>query len=223
VGVQGVNQALPGVAAAAQAPAPAVGREAFMQLLVAQLKAQDPLDPMDSRDFITQLSQLTGVEQLTMVADRVASLEVATAGMANTQVASLVGRQVTAQASGLRVEEMGPAESVFQLSGPAKEVTVTIRDGSGRTVRTMQMGEMMGSQHRLSWDGNDESGERVEPGRYTFEVSAKDAQGHPIEATTKVTGLVRGISYEHGYPELVIGEGDNEAQLLLGDVVSISM
>lgn len=191
-----------------------------MQLLVAQLKAQDPLDPMDSRDFITQLSQLTGVEQLTTVADRVAALEIATAGMANTQVASLVGKSVTADASSLRIDEMGSATSAYQLDAAAHETTVTIRDAQGRVIRTMQLGEGFPGAHTLTWDGNDDSGARVPPGRYTFEVAAKDAAGNPVGSSTRITGLVSGISYEHGYPELVVGEA--EARILLGDVVSIS-
>lgn len=217
--VENITQTLPSAASAPASSAPAVGREAFMQLLVAQMKAQDPLDPMDSRDFITQLSQLTGVEQLTTVADRVASLEIATAGMANTQVASLVGKTVTADASSLRIEEMGQASSSYTLTSEAAATTITIKDPSGHVVRTMELGPGAAGAHAVTWDGNDDAGNRLPAGRYTYEVSAKNAAGNPVAAETKVTGIVSGITYEHGYPELMVGD----TQVLLGDVVSISM
>ncbi len=41
-----------------------IGRDAFMQLLLAQMRYQDPLNPMEDRDFIAQLAQLNTLEQL---------------------------------------------------------------------------------------------------------------------------------------------------------------
>jgi len=197
---------------------PEIGRDAFMKMLVAQLRNQDPLDPLDSREFVTQLSQLTSVEELVTIRNRMEALEVGIAGMANTQVAGIVGRTVTADASALRLDEQGSASTAFNLEGRATDVTVTIRDESGQVVRTMELGETFPGSHRLEWDGRTDSGERAAAGRYTIEIDAKDADGHPVTASTRITGVVSSISYEHGYPELLVGE----AHVLLGDVISIS-
>jgi len=196
-----------------------MGKDAFMKLLTTQMQNQDPLDPMDSRQMISQLSELTSVEQLTTMSNRLAALEVATAGMANTQVASVVGRNVLADGSGIRLTETGPASSVFTLDGTAKEVTVEVRDASGKLVRTMQLGEQFPGSHAVSWDGLDDQGTRLPSGRYSFEVSAVDDADHPIEATLDIEGVVSGVSYENGYPELLIGD----ARVLLGDVQRINM
>ncbi|MBI2893699.1 MAG: hypothetical protein HYY06_09120 [Deltaproteobacteria bacterium] len=196
-----------------------IGRDAFMKLLVAQMRNQDPLDPMEARDFVTQLSQLTGVQELVTIGERVQALEIATAGVANTQVATLTGKTVTAKADTIRLEENGPGQTAFQLDGRAKEVTVTIRDESGQVVRTLELGESFPGSHSIVWDGNDASGQRAAAGRYTVEVAAKDESGNAVGTSTKVTGIVTGVSYENGYPELIVGE----ARVLLGDVVSISM
>ncbi|MEM9068652.1 MAG: flagellar hook capping FlgD N-terminal domain-containing protein [Myxococcota bacterium] len=194
-----------------------LGTEAFMQLLVAQLQNQDPLDPMDSREMITQLSELTGVEKLNGIEHRLTALEIASAGIANTQVASLVGKTVTADASSLRLEDAGSVSTVFRLEGRADSITATIRDEAGRTVRTIEMPGEFPGEHVLEWDGMNDTGERLPPGRYSVEFRAVDEAGAPVTASTELTGMVGGVSYENGYPELMVGE----ARLLLGDVTAI--
>jgi flagellar basal-body rod modification protein FlgD len=203
----------------AQRPAQEIGRDAFMKLLVTQLRNQDPLDPTDAKEFVTQLSQLTGVEQLVGIGERVQALEIATAGIANTQVAGLTGRTVTANADTIRLGESGAGRTAYQLDGRATEVTVTIRDESGSVVRTMRLGEAFAGSHAVEWDGNDDTGARAAAGRYSVEIAAKDEAGHAVGTSTRVTGPVTGVSYENGYPELIVGE----ARVMLGDVVSISM
>ena len=196
-----------------------LGRDAFMKLLVTQLQNQDPLDPMDAREMVTQLSELTSVEQLKAIEYRLTALEVATAGMANMEVAGVVGRTVTADADNMRLGAIGGVEGVFTVEGRATNVTAVVRDASGQAVRTIAMGERFPGQHQISWDGNDDSGARMPAGRYTVEYSAKDSDGNPVNVSTEVQGLVTEISYENGYPELLIGQ----ARVLLGDVTSISM
>jgi len=196
-----------------------MGKDAFMRLLVTQLQNQDPTKPMDSREMISQLSELTSVEKLTAIGDRLAALEIATAGLANTQVASVVGRNVRADGSGVRLSETGPAGSVYNLDGSAKEVTVEVRDAAGKLVRSMSLGPQFPGSHKVTWDGLADDGSRMPPGRYEFTVSAVDDADNPLGASLDIEGVVSSISYENGYPELLIGE----ARVLLGDVQNIGI
>jgi flagellar basal-body rod modification protein FlgD len=194
-----------------------VSRDAFMKLLVTQLQNQDPLDPMDSRQMVSQLTELTSVEQLLTIDHRLQALEVATAGLANTEVASLVGKTVTADSSALRLEGDGTVTSVYSLGGRADEVTIEIKDAEGNVVRTLSPGAQQSGMHEVTWDGLMEDGTRAPAGRYRMEIKAKDVDGHEVAATTEVSGRVDGITYENGYPELLIGR----ARVLLGDVQAI--
>lgn len=45
-----------------------LGKDAFLKLLVTQLKTQDPLEPMQDRDFIAQMTQFSSLEQITNMA-----------------------------------------------------------------------------------------------------------------------------------------------------------
>lgn len=195
-----------------------LGKDAFMQLLVAQLENQDPLEPMDSQEMITQLSELTGVEQLTAINDRIGALEIATAGMANTQAADLTGKTVTADMTHLRLGETGDVEGVFDLPTDAASVVISLRDANGREVRALDLGAQRFGTGTFSWDGLDETGARLAPGRYSVSVEARDEDGNPLDADSEITGRVDRVSYQNGYPELVI----HKARVMLGDVRSIA-
>jgi flagellar basal-body rod modification protein FlgD len=54
-------------ATAAKKTSDAMGKDAFMNLLVTQLKNQDPTQPQDSSEFVAQLSQFSSLEQLTNI------------------------------------------------------------------------------------------------------------------------------------------------------------
>ncbi len=82
------------------APTNELGQDAFLQLLVAQLKYQDPLEPQTSDEFIATTAQFTMVEkleELTRQGENTALINsLTTAG-------ALVGREVTANVDGVPV------------------------------------------------------------------------------------------------------------------------
>jgi flagellar basal-body rod modification protein FlgD len=195
-----------------------LGQDAFMKLLVAQLRNQDPLEPMDPQESIAQLAELTSVEQMVSMERRLSAIEVGIAGLANTEVASFVGRTITADTSTLRLDELGQATGAFSLEGPAAEVNVSVRDAEGRLVRTLSLGARGVGAHGIDWDGRNDAGDRLPPGRYALEVEAVDADGNPVEASTRVTDRVTGVTYEDGFAELLLGD----FRVVLGDVVSIA-
>jgi flagellar basal-body rod modification protein FlgD len=73
-------------------PSGELGSDAFLKLLVAQLKYQDPLNPADGAEFLAQTAQFTMVEKLTTM---VTQGEEVARSQQETQAAQLVGKQVT--------------------------------------------------------------------------------------------------------------------------------
>jgi flagellar basal-body rod modification protein FlgD len=71
-----------------------VGKDEFLRLFVTQLKFQDPLSPMDSTGFTTQLAQFSSLEQLTNLNDGMRSLLLSQNSLQNALSASLIGKQV---------------------------------------------------------------------------------------------------------------------------------
>jgi flagellar basal-body rod modification protein FlgD len=188
-----------------------------MKLLVTQLQHQDPLDPMDSREMVTQLAELSSVEELVAISGRIGALEVGIASIANTQVASIVGQTVTADGGNITLGDRGGASAVVTTEGRADSLEIKIRDAEGTIVRTITDSNVIPGSHAFEWDGNNEAGDRLPAGRYSVEVSARGPSGDVVVAHTRYSGRATGVSYENGYPELLVGD----ARILLGDVVSI--
>lgn len=193
-------------------------RESFMKLLVAELKNQDPLDPLQAREMVTQLSQLTSVEKLISIESGISAVQAETAGIASTQLSDLVGRNVTAEVKNVHLGQTGQATGSFELMGRASKVEVTIRNAAGDVVQVVPMGDTFPGVHNFNWNGSDAEGNRASQGQYSFDVRATDANGLPVVVGTQLTGRVTSVSYENGLPQLVMGN----AKIMLGDVTSIA-
>lgn len=202
-----------------QTPAsPELDDQAFMKLLVAELKHQDPMEPLESREMITQLSQLSSVQTLKDVEKGIMGLHAEMAGVASTQVATLAGKHVTADANHMQLGLQGGSNGLFQLEGLADNVTVKILNEAGKEVRTLQLGQTFPGSHSFPWDGNTDTGERAPVGRYSVEIAATDAQGIRVASSSRVSGVVGSVAYENGYPELLV----DGMRITLGDVTSIA-
>ncbi len=69
-----------------------LGKDDFMTLLVAQLQAQDPTNPMDAQDFSAQLAQFSTVEQMFNVNENLAALQQSQIALNNTSALTLIGK-----------------------------------------------------------------------------------------------------------------------------------
>lgn len=194
-----------------------LGKDDFMKLLIAQLKNQDPQQPADAKEMVTQLAQLGTVEQMTNMVSQMQSLQLATTSMANNQASSFVGKNIEANGSKLYLGDAGGAASGVNLTQPAETVTITVRDAAGQVVRTIEQGRTPAGISPVNCDGNNDNGERMPTGQYALTVEAKNKDGGPVIADAKITGVVGSVSYERGFPELVVGE----ARVALANVTSI--
>jgi flagellar basal-body rod modification protein FlgD len=207
----------------AATPAPAnpstnMGQDTFLKLLVAELKQQDPMDPMQNRDMVAQLAQLSSVQKLSGIDDKLAALGTANKTSSAMQSAGLIGRTITANTNRLELTSTSTPTGSYVLQAKADKVSVNVRDGGGNIVRTLDGNAQTAGQKRFIWDGRKDDGTRAAEGSYTFDVTAKSQQGSPVPASTEASGLVTEVTYENGAPQVVVGG----AQIPLGDVTSIA-
>ncbi|HKP62502.1 MAG TPA: FlgD immunoglobulin-like domain containing protein [Polyangiales bacterium] len=204
-------------------PAPAnpkgnMGKETFLKLLVAELKNQDPLDPSDSKQMVAQLAQLTSVEKLSGIDERLQTLQNLTASASGIGNAGLIGRKVVADAHTLAINGTDAAPGRFTLNGDADKVMVKVRDANGQLVQTLDLGKQKLGPVKFTWSGDTAKGGLAPVGNYTFEVAAQAANGNTVVTSTRTTGLVTEVSYEGSQPEVIVG-GE---RIALGDVISIA-
>lgn len=192
--------------------------ETFMKLLVAELKQQDPSDPMQARDMVAQLASLTSVQKLTTIDQKLGSLGDGSAASASVQSASLIGKKVTASTNRVTLNSTDTPVGNYKLAGEANAVSIDIVDSQGQVVRSLDAGKQGNGAQSFQWDGRDNTGKRVSNGAYNFNVKATDSKGGLVPVSTEVSGLVSEITYENGAPEVVVGG----AQVSLADVTSIA-
>jgi flagellar basal-body rod modification protein FlgD len=197
-----------------------LGQEAFLKLLVAQLKNQDPLNPQENSEFVAQLAQFSSLEQSIGINDRLDQLALQNQGMQNSEIVGMVGKQATVKGNIVTLSGQGAMVPIsFTLSDAAKESTVVIKDAGGRTVRTIPVSARSAGAVTIQWNGQNDTGTPQPAGPYQVSVTAKNAKDGPVPLTQQTTGTIQSISFDRGFPVMHL---DNGVQAPVGDLLSVS-
>jgi flagellar basal-body rod modification protein FlgD len=189
----------------------------FMNLFVAQMQYQNPLDPMSDSDMATQLAQLNTVNALTTMNNTLNEMMTNQASQNNLQATSLIGKTIEATGNSLSIQNGVVSNGAYQLSQPGN-VTIQISDSSGNLVRQINAGSQDTSMQSIGWDGKNQQGVTLPDGTYTFQVSATDQSGNAVSATTYLLGTVNGVSFQNGAAVYQVG-GNN---INFSDILAIS-
>lgn len=198
-----------------------IGKDGFLKLLTHQLSNQDPLKPMDQKQFAADLAQFSQLEQLTALNSHFQEMGAARGGEDKFYGASFLGKEVVIQGNALDYDEGTPVVGLsFALPEDAQELTVKIFDDQDQMIGRIDRGAMPKGEHRIPWDGRMIDGTRAASGNYKFEVEAVDMQTRRFRARTKESGMVTGIGFEKGGIVLTV---DGRRQVFLKDVVGLKV
>jgi flagellar basal-body rod modification protein FlgD len=207
------------IAGAATSGTKPMDKEAFLKLLVAQIKNQDPMKPMEGTEFVSQLSQFAMVEQAISQSTQLGNVSTQLGGIANNDATALVGKSVTVRGKSMAFDGVGATTSAVTLGGSAAKVTAEIIDSKGKTVRTLELGARAQGVVTVTWDGKDQSGQPATKGNYTLRVNATNDSGVAVQATQDVVGNVVKVNFDKGYPELTLDSG---ATCPISDLVAVT-
>ncbi|MCF8061224.1 MAG: flagellar hook assembly protein FlgD [Deltaproteobacteria bacterium] len=182
-----------------------VDRDAFIKMFLAQLKHQDPLNPMDGSEFAAQLAQFSSLEQLYNVNESLDGLTTLQQDRSQYEVLNLMGREITAEGAYLSLDSEGSTRGGFELETDA-ECAVLISDENGTPVRSLPLGYLKSGTHEFEWDGESGSGTSLPGGVYQFKVTAVTPYGEQAETTSRMVGRVDRIKLEEGTSTLFMGE-----------------
>jgi flagellar basal-body rod modification protein FlgD len=183
-------------------------QDRFLALLVAQMKNQDPLNPMDNAQVTSQMAQLSTVSGINQLNATVQALSSSMTAAQSLQATSMIGHAVLVPGNQIAMAG-GKSNAAVELSQAEDSVTVKISDAKGNVVRTLQLGAQNAGIVDFQWDGKDESGTTLADGAYTYTASA--VQGSTKSTPTSLTyGLVNNVSLTSGVAQLNVGN--------LGDV-----
>ncbi len=196
-----------------------VDYNSFLKLLTAQISNQDPLQPMDSTQFVSQLAQLSQVEQSVQTNTNLESLNGKLDSVAAMSGVALMGRKVTVASDQMDLSG-GAAQATYQLAGTASSVEAQISDASGTVVRTLTGLPTAGVVDTpVSWDGRSNSGQQLPDGHYSIAIKATDPAGGTLFYNTFATATVQQLLFKNGDQLLQLSNGQ---QVLSSQLVSVN-
>lgn len=148
-----------------------LGQDAFLTLMLAQLRNQDPLKPLEPSEFLGQLAQFSSVTGIQGMRESVSELAGSLRSSQVLEGATLVGRNVLATGGSGRLESSGGIAGAVTTPEGATRVDVSIRDASGALVRQFSV-PPQGGMTSFTWDGLDSRGSRAPVGAYRLEAAA---------------------------------------------------
>lgn len=161
-------------------PVKTMGKEDFLKLLVTQLRYQDPMSPEDPKDFVAQLAQFSSLEQQLNANTNLVAVGKVVQHLADSLGMSrgwrFWGRPCEGGQRPYHLRRPG-GERLLPAPRDARQVTVTIFDASGKTIRTLELGSQSAGLRQFTWDGKDAQGKTVPDGSYSYQVRALDRQG----------------------------------------------
>ena len=184
-----------------------LGKDAFLKLLVTQLQHQDPLNPLDDKQFIAQLAQFSSLEQMNNVADGIKNINDTLTKQDALSAANYIGKTVVA--SGNSAMKIGSASTpiYFTLKDAAAAVTINVYDQNNNIVSSQQLNSMQAGEYHFSWDGTDYNGNQAPDGRYNVYFAAEGPDGNPVFVDTQMTGVIVGISRDEGSTKFTLSDG----------------
>jgi flagellar basal-body rod modification protein FlgD len=194
-----------------------LGKDDFLNLLVAQLQNQDPLEPMDSTAFTSQLAEFSSLEQLANVNENLEYLQMYQSSINNAQAVSFIGKNIDALGDSIQLEGGETEEIHFELSENSSSVVVNIYDEAGSLVKYIENGPLGEGKQSVEWDGFDNGGNTLPGGIYKFEVMAVDATGDKVQTATYIRDRVTGVTFKNGVTYLMAGG----MQIPIGDVIEV--
>ncbi len=160
----------------------------FLQLITAQMQAQNPLQPSDPTQFLTQLEQMSQVSSMQNMEGSLTSLQTSLQSSQMANGASLIGQTVLTPVTSATLDAKGgTVKGALIVPNDAKTVTVTIRSQSGALINSFQVAPSTSGLTNFTWNGMDTNGTAMDAGNYTISATSSDGT-----KSTALTPLIAG-------------------------------
>ena len=203
-----LGSTIPPVASDSTSKSANLNKDDFLKLLLTQMQNQDPLNPMDNTEFLSQLSQFSQLEQIYNVNQNIQDLAASQNSTRDMLLANLLGKTAKVEASEIYLKDQSNISINYDLVDSAEKVTVNIYDADSNPVRTIQALQQDSGQQKFDWDGKDNKGKRLPEGKYTIEITANN-QGEASWINPYLMGHVNEVTFSQGNDPLIQVENQN--------------
>ena len=191
-----------------------LGKDAFLQLLVTQMKNQNPLDPQDNTQFVAQLAQFSSLESMQNLTSTVDSIASSYKSSQALQASSLVGRSVIIDAGATSVDTAKGMNGTVVVPAASSMTTVKVYDAQANLVKTIDLGASTGGNVNFAWDGKADDGTVAPAGNYSFQASGT-IEGKNTGLTTYLPATVSSVT-------LGVNGAETTLNLASGTTVALS-
>jgi flagellar basal-body rod modification protein FlgD len=169
-----------------------LGRDEFLKLLVAQLENQDPMNPQENGEFVSQLAQFSSLEEAQNLTQSFDGFAANFQSSQHLQATSLVGRPVHVASDNTLLGNEGAISVLAEIPIVADAASLKVYNSSGGLVDNFDLGAISPGRNEFVWTGEDANGQRYPAGVYRFEVSTSSdgvAQRAPIYLSSNVNSV----------------------------------
>lgn len=170
-----------------------LGQDAFLKLLITQLKNQSPLNPQDNTAFVAQLAQFSSVQGIQNLNSTVTSLSESLQSSQALQASALVGRAVETETNKAALASSGFVRGTMTLENSTPALKMNVYNASNQLVFQKDLGSAQAGDVPFAWDGTATDGTRVPAGIYRFEVLASE-NGKSVPVKTSLVNNVNSVT-----------------------------
>lgn len=164
----------------------------FLNILLTQLKNQNPLDPMDTKEFTGQLAQFSALEQQINTNVKLDSLLESINTSASSSAFTYIGKEADV-ATPMTAYQDGAADWTYTLPSDAKKVTFKVVDSSGNVLSQATQDDLDAGSYGFKVSASDFSPPPADGSVLTLKIEATDSDNKPITSTITTTVLIDGV------------------------------
>ncbi|MGH8264541.1 MAG: flagellar hook assembly protein FlgD [Steroidobacterales bacterium] len=188
-----------------------LGQDAFLKLMITQLKNQDPFKPLESGAFLSQLAQFSTVAGVQDLKSSFADMSSALVSNQALQASSLLGRSVLVNRTSGLLNAGGSLSGAVDVPASASSVVVNVTDQNGQLVRQLSLGAQGKGLASYDWDGKLADGTTAAPGIYNVAaqlmVNGKSQSSASVLVNARVESVTIGAD-QSGLTLSLEGLGD---------------
>ncbi len=179
----------------------------FMTILLAQLKYQDPNNPMDDTEMAAQLVQYSNLEALNKINDGVQNLVDSTSNDNILAGVNYIGKSIKSTGFNLTKDKSTVSTLYYSLGEAVTDVTANVYDKDGDLIRSEALGSKGIGDYSYVWDGKDYNGTAMTDGTYGVIIKANNAEGKNVLVQSQISGKVTGVKTVSGTVYLELADG----------------
>lgn len=174
-----------------------LGKNEFMELMIAQMENQSPLDPQDNGAFISQLAEFSALEEMQGISASVNNFTTQFQSAQALQASAMVGRTVLVPASAGPMAADGSMRGTVELPASTPNLTISVFNNAGELVNRYDLGQQLAGSVPFMWDGTNQQGEGMPYDEYTIKAEAR-VDGQTQQVSTLLSANVNSVSIAQG-------------------------